>query len=187
MAATVYWCDHHTAYCGVVKISNIFQLLVYLYKQAILSRSDNKRQTSEISLSTREIIFIFTSIHLLFCLSRLQTSKFSMTSFHMTSFISQVHVSICNIFYMTSFHMTSYTLLVWTCQQVYFDEPLANRTDQMLRLLWQVFFVDPYRRAKFVLWQFFLWQVHLFKFTCAYRRANKTCHIKTCHRKLARL
>ena len=23
--------------------------------------------------------------------------------------------------------------------------------------------------------------------SCAYRRANKTCHIKTCHRKLARL
>ena len=23
--------------------------------------------------------------------------------------------------------MTSFTLLVWTCQQVYFDNPLANR------------------------------------------------------------
>ena len=35
---------------------------------------------------------------------RLQTSEFSMTSFHMTSFICQVHVPTCNIFYMTSFH-----------------------------------------------------------------------------------
>jgi hypothetical protein len=40
--------------------------------------------------------------------SRLQTSKFSMTSFYVTSFICQVHVCICNKFDMTTFHMTSF-------------------------------------------------------------------------------
>jgi hypothetical protein len=44
------------------------------------------------------------------------------------------------------------------------DNASAGQYQQMVRLLWQVFFVDPYRRTKFVLWQFFLWQVHLFKF-----------------------
>jgi hypothetical protein len=45
-------------------------------------------------------------IWLMHVLSRLQTSKFSMTSFHVTSFICQVHVCICNKFYMTSFDIT---------------------------------------------------------------------------------
>ena len=36
-------------------------------------------------------------------LSRLQTSKFSMTSFYMANKICQVHVCMCDKFYMTSF------------------------------------------------------------------------------------
>jgi hypothetical protein len=97
--------------------------------------------------------------------SRLQTSKFCMTSFYVTSFIWQVHVCICNTFYMTSFRMTSF---IYWCERVRkrcLSPPWENhdgQSHQILRLLWQVFFVDPYRRTKFVLWQFFLWQVHLF-------------------------
>jgi hypothetical protein len=34
---------------------------------------------------------------------------------------------------------------------------------QVLKLLCQIFFVDPYRGTKFVFWQFPPWQTHLFK------------------------
>jgi hypothetical protein len=71
---------------------------------------------------------------------------------------------LCDKFYLPSarvymqqiwydnFSYDKFYLLVWTCQQVY----LANSGQS--HLCWPI-----YRRTKFVLWQFFLWQVHLFK------------------------
>ena len=60
-------------------------------------------------------------------LSRLQTSKFSMTGFYVTiSFICQVHVCVYmqQILY-DKFSYDKFYLLVWTCQQVYFDNLLV--------------------------------------------------------------
>ncbi len=62
-----------------------------------------------------------------------------MTSFHMTSFICQVHVCICNISKHILYDKFSYDKFYFTGVNV------------STSLLLQVFFVDPYRRAKFVL------------------------------------
>lgn len=81
---------------------------------------------------------------------------------------------------------------------------LANRVLVFtLLILCQRFFVDPYAWIQFVVFQFFLLQVHLFKGyhtmfwtrqctchskncqSCLERRRNKTCYIRiTCHKQL---
>jgi hypothetical protein len=90
---------------------------------------------------------------------------------------------LCDKFYLPSarvymqqilndkFSYDKFYLLVWTCQQVYFDNVMVQRTTRALanRIKCSDYF-DKFsllthayrsRRIKFVLWQFFLWQVHL--------------------------
>ena len=76
-------------------------------------------------------------------LSRLQTSKFSYDKFYLPS----ARVYMQHILY----------------DKFSYDKFYFTGVNVSTSFLWQVFFVDPVRRAKFVLWQFFLWQVHLFK------------------------
>jgi hypothetical protein len=74
--------------------------------------------------------------------------KFSMRSFYMASFICQVYMCMSNKFSMTSFWFTDRHDSYY--YPLYNNRSLTNCM-QVLRLLCQVFFVDPYRRAKFVL------------------------------------
>ena len=87
-------------------------------------------------------------------------------SFLWQVFIWQVLFAKCTCLYATYFiwQVFIWQVLLYWCERVNkFTLTIRWQSHQMLRLLWQVFFVDPYRRAKFVLWQVFLWQVHLFK------------------------
>jgi hypothetical protein len=90
------------------------------------------------------------------------------SSFLWQVFMWQVLFGKCTCVYATNLiwqvfiWQVLFTGMVWTCQEKVFIENHDGQSHQILRLFWQVFFVDPYRRTKFVLWQFFLWQVHLF-------------------------
>jgi hypothetical protein len=99
-------------------------------------------------------------------LSRLiQTSKFSMTSFYVTSFICKVHVWV----YVTNF---IWQVFIW--QVLFTGVNVSEKGDRKIiivrlpitsnpQITLTIFLCWPIRRTKFVLWQFFLWQVHLFK------------------------
>ena len=57
-------------------------------------------------------------------------------------------------------------LVVWTNEQVFFDKYSLQPAIQLhsgRQFSWQVFLVNPYRRASSAMCQVFPWQVHLFK------------------------
>ena len=105
------------------------------------------------------------------------------------------------------FFFHKFNLFVCTTQQFYFGSFLYN-TPQANELLGWIdfnkFSLLTAQTSNFLLCHFFLWQVHHLEShhasfselcTChrkkrksgAYRRENKSYHIQTCHRKLARL
>jgi hypothetical protein len=125
-------------------------------------------------------------------------------SFLWQLFMWQVLFAKCTCVYATNFiwqvSYDKFYLLVWTCQKKVFIAAMTRQDRKIIIVRWPItsnaqitltsFFCWPIQTKK----KFLLWQNSNFFFThrknrqsCAYRRANKTCHIKTCHKKLARL
>ncbi len=83
--------------------------------------------------------------------SLLQTSNFTIKK--LPSFIVQLHVCTCSKFYMIDFgvlNTPSSSLFNYDI-----NKSLTNCV-QMLKILYQILFVDRYRRIKFPLYQFLL-------------------------------
>ena len=77
--------------------------------------------------------------------------KFSYDKFYLPSARVYMQHILYDKFSYDKFYFTGVNVSTSLLSQVYFDNPLANRIKCSDYFDYLVFFVDPYRRAKFVL------------------------------------